>query len=50
LTTDVEEDEEEISGCQAEKGVDFWDGGLFLKVVEDGVFGELREGGMLACV
>jgi hypothetical protein len=41
LAGDVEEDEEEVEGSQAQDDVDFRDGGLRLKVVERWVLGEL---------
>lgn len=41
MSTDVEEDEEEVGGSKSEEGVDLGDGGLLLQVVQDGVFGEL---------
>ena len=42
LACDVEEDEEEVEGPETQDGVDFGDRGLLLKVVEGGVFGQLR--------
>lgn len=41
LTSDVEEDEEEVGCSETKEGVDFWNGGLFLQVVQDWIFGEL---------
>jgi hypothetical protein len=41
LAGDVEEDEEEVEGREAEDDVDFRDGGLRLEVVERWVLGEL---------
>lgn len=42
LASDVEEDEEEIKGTEAENDVDLGDRALLLKVVEGRVLGELR--------
>lgn len=44
-TYQVEEDQEEIHGPEAEESVGLWDIGLFLQVVKDLVFGELSENG-----
>jgi len=41
LASNVEEDEEEVDSDQTKDGVDLGDRGLTLKVVEDGVLGEL---------
>ena len=41
LAGDVEEDQEKVDADQAEDSVDLGNGALALKVVEDGVFGEL---------
>lgn len=42
MSGDVEENEEEVKGSEAKDGVDLGYGGLPFKVVEGGVFGELR--------
>lgn len=42
LSSNVEEDEEEIETGKAEDHVDLGDGGLLLKVVEGGVLGQLE--------
>lgn len=41
LASDVEEDKEEVDSDQTQDGVDLGNRGLTLKVVEDGVLGEL---------
>jgi hypothetical protein len=41
LTSDVEEDEEEVRCSETEEGIDFWYGGLFLQVVQDWILGKL---------
>lgn len=46
LTAEVEEDEEEVEGDGAKDGVGLGDTGLLLEVDENGVLGELRDGGM----
>lgn len=42
LTTDVEEDEEEVGCDKAEEGISLGDRGLLLQVVQDRVLGELH--------
>ena len=42
LSSNVEEDEEEIDGGDAEESVHLRDGGLLLKIVQRRVFGKLR--------
>jgi hypothetical protein len=42
LSSDVEEDEEEVEAGETEDYVDLGDGGLLLKVVEGGVLGQLE--------
>lgn len=42
LAGNVEEDEEEVEGTEAKDEVDLGDGGLLLKVGEDGVLGQLE--------
>ena len=41
LAGDVEEDQEEVKGAEAEDHVDFWNAGLLLEVVEGWVPGQL---------
>lgn len=43
LAAEVEDDEEEVEGGEADDGVGLGDTGLLLKVVEGGVLGELWE-------
>lgn len=43
LSSDVEEDEEEVEAGKTEDHVDLGNGGLLLKVVEGGVFGQLED-------
>jgi len=43
LASNVEEYEEEVHCGQPQKGVHFGDRCLFLKIVEDGILGELQE-------
>ena len=42
LSSNVEEDEEEVQAGETEDHVDLGNGGLLLKVVEGGVFGQLE--------
>lgn len=44
LSGNVEEDEEEVETGKTENHVDLGNGGLLLKVVEGGVFGQLEDG------
>jgi hypothetical protein len=44
LASDVEEHEEEVDSDKTQDGVDLGNGGLTLKVVKDGVLGELSHG------
>jgi len=41
FASNVKEDEEEVESDESEEGIDFGDTGLFLEVVEDGVFRKL---------
>jgi len=41
FTGNIEEDQEEVKTDQPEEGIDLGDRGLFLEVVQDGVFGQL---------
>lgn len=48
LAAEVEDDEEEVQGGEADGGVGLGDTGLLLKVVEGGVLGELQRRGQYA--
>jgi hypothetical protein len=43
LSSDVEEDEEEIECDDTQESIDFRNRALFLEVIQGGVFGELQE-------
>ena len=43
LAADVEEDQKEVDPNETKKGIDFGDGGLLLKIIERGIFGQLIE-------
>lgn len=44
LSSNVEEDEEEVEACETENGVGLGDRRLLLQVVEGGVLGQLEHG------